>query len=89
MNGKYLKQLRMEKGLTQSELAEMLGYSDKSAVAQIERDHFELNQEKIKQYAEIFNVSVLDIMGFEPDGSIEIEELSKIYMSLSETHKKP
>lgn len=84
MNGKYLKQLRIDKGLTQTELAEALGYSGKSAIARIESDAFELSQDKIKKYADFFGVTVLDIMGLSSDDD---HELDKIAESLSPTHK--
>lgn len=87
MNGKYLKQLRIDKGLTQTELAKELGYSGKSAIARIENDDFELSQEKIKKYADFFEVSVMDIMGLPHDDSIAEGELAHIYNQLSETHK--
>lgn len=63
MNGAYLKQLRKSKGITQDDLAKALGYSDRSAISRIENDSFDLTQDKIKQYADFFNVSVLDILG--------------------------
>ena len=87
MNGKYLKQLRKEKNLTQTELAALLGYSGKSTISKIEKDEFELSQEKLKKYAEIFNVSVIDIMGFEHDSSFERAELADIFDSLSEDNQ--
>lgn len=90
MNGKYLKKLRIEKGLTQTELALALGYSGKSAIARIESDAFELSQDKIKKYADFFGVSVLDIMGIsapeEPDETLK--RLLFYYELLSSTKKE-
>ena len=47
-----IKKYRLERHLTQTELAEKTGYSDKSMIAKIENGKIDLPQSKIEQFAE-------------------------------------
>ena len=60
-----IKRLRKEKGLTQDELAKMVGYTDRSSIAKIERGTVDIPQSKIKQFADIFGISQSALMGWE------------------------
>ena len=84
MNGEYLKQLRIEKGMTQDELAKALGYSDRSVISRIEKNDIHLTQDKIKQYADFFNMSVLDIFGVKDDPNGPEAEFLSIFRQLNE-----
>ena len=50
--GERIKQRRLELGMTQAELAEKTGYSDKSSIAVIESGKNNLRQSKIQAFAE-------------------------------------
>lgn len=71
---KNIKRLRMERKMTQDELARRAGYTDRSSIAKIERGMVDLSQSKIKQFADIFGVTQSSLMGWEQ----EPEELADI-----------
>lgn len=62
---KNIKKYRLEMNITQQELAEKAGYKDKSMIAKIEKGLIDLPQSKIEKFAEIFNVSQSDLMGWD------------------------
>lgn len=66
-----IKNRRLELGLTQSELAKKLGYSDKSMIAKIEKGAVDLPQSKIIAFAEALNVSPSDLMGWDTDDDVQ------------------
>ncbi len=56
-----IKRLRLEAGLTQAELAKLVGYADKSMIAKIESGKTEPPYDKIKKFAEVFQISFWDL----------------------------
>lgn len=54
---KIIKKLRKEAGLSQQELAEMVGYSDRSSIAKVEAGLVDLTRSKIEAFARAFRVS--------------------------------
>ena len=62
---KNIKKLRIEKGLTQEELAHLVGYTDRSSIAKIERGDVDLSQSKITQFADVLGTTPSEIMGWE------------------------
>jgi len=60
---KRIRELRLEKGYTQAQLAEMLGYTAKSSIAKIEAGKVDLPQSKIKALAEALGTTPSDILG--------------------------
>lgn len=62
---KNIKSRRLELGLTQSDLAKALGYSDKSMIAKIEKGIIDLPQTKIMLFAEALHIHPGDLMGFD------------------------
>ena len=56
--GDIIKRLRRERKYSQTQLANLLGYSDKSSISKIENNEFDLPQDKLVMVAKIFNVSV-------------------------------
>lgn len=73
-----IKNLRLKKGLTQTELAKRLGYADKSMIAKIENGKVDLPQSKIVAFAKVFDVSPQYLMGWENDESYDIDNIYKI-----------
>lgn len=79
-----IKQLREKAGLSQQELAEMVGYKDRSSIAKVEAGLVDLSRTKIEAFAKAFNVnpaSLIDIpvnvpVGMEPMVSLEIRPLA-------------
>ena len=65
LRGKFLTKLRLEKNLTQSDLAKMLGYSDKS-ISKWERGKcFPKDTKTLIKLAEILDVSIDDLLHLE------------------------
>lgn len=74
---KRIKRLRLEHGWTQSQLASMLGYVDKSSIAKLEKGQGDLTQTKIVQLSQIFGVTVNYLLdGDETSLSAEFEKMS-------------
>lgn len=63
---KNIKERRIQLGLTQSELANKLGYADKSAIAKIEKGLVDLPQSKIKAFADVLETTPAELMGWSP-----------------------
>ena len=63
--GLRIKALRENKGLTQKELAERAGYTDRSSVAKIEKGQVDLSQKRIAAFAEALNVAPAALMGLD------------------------
>ena len=61
---KNIKKRRLELELTQSDLAQKLGYSDKSMIAKIEKGSIDLPQSKISAFAKALNTSEIELMGY-------------------------
>ena len=59
--GKKLRRLREEKGISQQELANILGYKSNSYIYDIERGSFTPSEEKIKRLAKALKVSFSEI----------------------------
>lgn len=62
-----IRQKRIELGLSQSELAEKIGYSDKSMISRIENGIIDLPQSKIVEFAKILNTSPGALLGWDID----------------------
>lgn len=62
--GQKLRKLRIQKGLTQQQLAERLGYKTNSYVSDVESGHFIPSRDKLKKIAKALGVPfrVLDDM---------------------------
>lgn len=57
MIGKKLKERRLELGLTQEELAHMVGYTSKSTINKIEKDYHDVNQTTLLKLSKALDVS--------------------------------
>lgn len=64
--GQIIKMLREERGMTQEQLAEVMGYSHKSSINKIELGKSDLPQTKIFAFAKVFDVSPCELLGLEP-----------------------
>ena len=64
--GDRVKQLRMQKGLTQEELAQKLGYKSKSSVAHIENGR-DIPRSMIVTLSEILSTTPQYLMGWEDE----------------------
>lgn len=89
---KNIKKLRQQKGWSQEHLAELMGYSGRSMISKIERGEIDLTQSRIKQFADIFNISPDDLMGTNKSITNVDKELSptavKVGQQLADLEKK-
>lgn len=69
-----IKNLRIENGWSQKELANKVGYTDRSSIARIEAGEVDLPQSKVALFAKVFGVDPVDLIGFDDKG----ERMSKI-----------
>ena len=61
MIGKNVKYYREKLGISQTELAERMGYKSKSTISKIEKDINDVNQTKILQLAKALNCDPTDL----------------------------
>ena len=69
--GQKLRKLRQEKGLTQQQLAEKLGYVTNSYVSDVEKGKFIPSEEKLREIAKALNVSLSKIKDLLLEAKIE------------------
>lgn len=65
--GLKIKSLREVKKLSQSELATLVGYKDKTAIAKVEAGKVDLPQSKISAFAKALNTTTSYLFSDEPD----------------------
>lgn len=73
---KNIKNRRTELHLTQSELADKMGYADKSMIAKIEKGLVDLPQSKILAFAKALETTPSCLMGWE---SLSDEEIGDVF----------
>ena len=94
-----IKELRIEAGLTQTELAAKLGFNQ-TAIGKYERSELEPNIETLKKLSKIFECSIDYLLGWTDDfGNVTVaknptsdltsdaQELMEIYSSLDKMHR--
>lgn len=80
--GKRIRLKREELGITQEELAKLLGYKNKSTIAKIENGTNDITQSKVVEFAHVLHTTVAYLMGW--DDKTE----SGSDFSLSDTEKQ-
>lgn len=78
-----IKQLRIEKGLSQQELANLTGYQDRSSIAKIESGVVDLPQSKILLFANVLGVSPAALMGLADDAHVFAGKADRRTMDLT------
>lgn len=58
-----IKEYRQKNEWSQEELAKRVGYSDKSMISRIENGKIDLSRSQIAKFAEVFGVSISDLIG--------------------------
>ena len=73
---KNIKRLREEKGLTQDELAQKTGYTNRSSIAKIEKGQVDLTLSKIMVFADALGVPAIELMGWSetPPNIVELKK---------------
>lgn len=70
-----IKELRIARGWSQEQLAQKVGYADKSMISRIENGKIELTLPQLEEFAKVFGVPSKDLVG--PVG--EEEETDESY----------
>ena len=65
--GSRIRRRREQRGLSQTDLANILGYSDRSAIAKIESGRSNLTQSKIEAFASALHTTPEYILGWTND----------------------
>lgn len=65
--GERIKEARLHAGLTQTELAQKMGYKSKAAISKIETNVNDITQSTIVKFAEVLDTSVSYLMGWEEE----------------------
>ena len=60
-----IKKRRLKLGMTQTDLANTMGYSDKSMISRIEAGKVDLSQSKILEFANALKIDAKYLMGLE------------------------
>lgn len=83
-----IKKFRLQAQMSQAELAQRTGYTDRSSIAKIEKGMVDLSQSKIKQFADVFGVTPGELMGWEektaPESGSGLSEAKKQLLDLAE-----
>lgn len=72
-----IRNRRQELGMTQAELAEKIGYADKSMIAKIEKGQVDLPQSKIMALAKALRIPASELMGWEESKIKKVEGITK------------
>lgn len=75
--GLRVKQLRLAHGLTQTDLAELCGYGEKSSIARIEAGSVDIPLSKIRLLAQALETTAADLLGMRGNTEQEMK-LEKI-----------
>ena len=88
---KNIRKRRLELGMTQSELARLAGYENRSSIARIERGDHDLPQSKIIDIANALRTTPSYLMGWEDEEVAELtamqEEAMAKFLMLSQEHQ--
>lgn len=85
--GDRIAKFRKEKGLSQEELANLLGYKSRSSIQKIESGERDVPRKMIAQLSIILNVSPLDLLGENeksPSPTSKREALSDMLENMTE-----
>ena len=81
--GERIREARLKKGYSQSELAKLLGYKSRSSINKIEVDGRDIPRSSIVQFAKILGVTPSFLMGWEDDDkqANKVNTLGKLEIS--------
>lgn len=77
--GAQIKARRQQLGLTLEQLAQKMGYKDKSSISKIENGKADIPQEKVEHFARVLDTSVSYLMGESEDISQPQDRLIAFY----------
>lgn len=72
---KNIKLLRVHNNMSQAELAEAVGYNDRSSIAKIEKGEVDLSQSKIEVFAKALHTTPERLTGWDEESNIFFDEI--------------
>lgn len=81
---KMIRKERLRKGWSQQHLAELVGYTGKSMISQIERGVIDLPAKMVTRFAEAFGVTESYLMGWEEETQEEVPQYNPIIQDFIE-----
>ncbi len=63
-----IKILRKNRGWSQTELAQRVGYTDKSMISKVEKGVVDIPRSQIIKFAEVFNITASELIGETSEG---------------------
>ncbi|MCR5255981.1 MAG: helix-turn-helix transcriptional regulator [Acetatifactor sp.] len=76
---KNIRELRLNCGLSQNELAKKVGYKDRSSIAKVEAGVVDIPQSQIKAFADALGVTPGELMGWDEELSNKASLSASIY----------
>lgn len=71
--GDRIKEARLRKGYSQTELAELLGYKSRSSINKIEKEGRDIPRSSVVRFAEVLDVTPSYLMGWEDNSNKEVD----------------
>ena len=82
---KRIRDRRIELNMSQQELADLLGYTTRSAITRVEKGLNDITQSKIVEYAKALRTTPAYLMGWENEN--EKTDIQMLYDNLNETNQ--
>ena len=86
--GNRLKTIRIQKDLSQSELAKRMGYKDHSTIAKVETGKNDITIETLFKYAKALNLDAQEVLFGDPNISFAIYTIDEIKERIKPVMKK-
>lgn len=80
--GERIKYARQKKGISQTELAQLLGYKSRSSINKIEVDGRDVPRSMIVKFAQVLDVTPSYLMGWEEESSTEQSQRTHEFIQL-------
>jgi transcriptional regulator with XRE-family HTH domain len=84
-----IRELRIEQGMTQDDLAHAMGYKDRSMITKIESGKVDISQKKVDYFAKVLNTSPAYLMGWTDDKRTTRERIASVFEEASDKISQP
>ncbi len=79
--GERIRQKRLELGLTQDELAKLMGYKSRAAISNVEKDKEDLTSTRIRKFAEVLGTTPALLMGWDDEQIPGLDDLPSTHIN--------
>lgn len=84
--GERIKRRRTDLGLTQADLAELIGLTNKATICKVEKGDWEPSYKLLRKYAAALHTTPEDLMGYE-EPSDTVKQITDVLKQLDEPHQ--